>query len=160
MAFREPSEVGTCVVCGELVVRPVWPNEWERIQRTRALCSVACGRVYDADRHWLPSRAPASVSEDEASRLIAAARDRMRAGTDARPVARELLAAGVPPWMVKNVVVSAAARARTYERWAGAMAVFTLGHWRAAASGERHDPGSGGDALADVETWLVRFAAK
>ncbi len=83
----------------------------------------------------------------------------MSAGDDAGPVARDLLAAGVPSWMVRNAVVAAGAAARGRTRELGALSWLTLGRWFPATD-VRHDASTGIDALDAIAAWDARFGAK
>jgi hypothetical protein len=158
-AYRE-GRARTCVVCGARLEVAHWPNAWEKSVGVRPCCSDRCAKGFDADRHWMPSEAPALLSDDAASIAVASAKARMARGDDADPVARDLLLAGVPPWMVRNAVVAAGARASRGVRELAMLPILTLGRVFVSRSGDtKHDPSSGGDALASIAAWEARFGA-
>ena len=160
MVTSNERSAGGCVVCSGPVTTPVWPNAWERAEGRRPCCSENCRSAFHPDRHWMPSEKPAELGEEAVDTMIYAAKARMKQGDEASPVARDLLIAGVPPWMVRNAVVDAGGRARRAQALGAASLWMTFGGWIAGSTRERHDPSKGRDALEDVAQWIARFGER
>jgi hypothetical protein len=146
------------VVCGTRVEVAHWPNAWEKSLAVRPCCSDACAKAFDADRHWMPSTAPRLLSEADANAAVGSAKARMARGDDAGPVARDLLIAGVPAWMVRSAVIGAGVSVRRRMQELAAMPFLTFGRWFAVERGaSKHDPASGSAALDAIDAWERRF---
>lgn len=145
-----------CVVCGARAEAAHWANAWERSLGVHPCCSDACAKQFDPDRHWMPSLAPRPLDDAQASDAVARGKARMAKGDDAGPVARDLLMAGVPPWMVRNAVIAAGARARRSARELAMLPLLTLGAFFAPRTTD-HDATTGHAALDAVAAWERRF---
>jgi hypothetical protein len=148
-----------CVVCGTTVAidAALYANAWERSLKQHPCCSESCTARFDAGVHWLPAVAPAVASDDEANRFLHAGKLRVRAGDGPGLVARDLLIAGVPPWMVRNMLVGegvSAAKAKSTGRLLSAMTGFAGLLW---GSTDVRDSRAIAGAHDVIEEWTARF---
>lgn len=138
--------------------RTLYPNSWESSLGQRACCSTACVGSFDADLHWIPSRKPPPIDAREQDKLIAAAKVRLRNGDIDGVVARDLLLAGVSPYLTRNAVAGASmagAASRRTAGWLSAMSFLGGSLW---LSRDKRI-GSFGDANADIAEWEERFGS-
>jgi hypothetical protein len=131
-------------------------NAWERSLGQRGCCGDACVARFDPDRHWIPSRAPAPLGEDEVNRFLAIGKSRLRDGDPPAPVARDMLLAGVPSWVVRRAVYGSSLAAASNRRQSAGLSLMTLGRF-VWGTGDKRDPDAIGDADPDIEAWEARF---
>lgn len=156
-----------CVVCGvPLSATGIhYANAWEASLRQHPCCSPACGQQFDPNLHWMPAAAPAALADELAREPIEHAKRRLRDGDDSGLVARDLLSAGVAPWMVRRALLSGAMTAVTSDRLTGSWNSF-FGHLlgRSLLIGDPKrgvaDPGAVLDGNATVDAWEQRFGTR
>lgn len=149
-----------CVVCGLTLdaKRTLYANSWESALGQRGCCSDACVASFDADQHWMPSKKPAPIAASERDRLLTNARISLRNGDAGAVVARDLLLAGVSPYLTRNAVAGASmagAASRRAAGWLSAMSFLGGSLW---LSRDKRT-GSFGDANADIAAWEARFGS-
>ncbi len=145
-----------CVVCGE--ARTLYANAWESALGQRGCCSEVCVASFDADRHWNPSAKPAPITAREQDKLIASAKASLRNGDSGAVVARDLLLAGVSPYLTRNAVAGAAMAGASSRRTAGWLSVMSALGGSLWLSRDKRN-GSFGDANADIAAWEIRFGS-
>jgi len=105
----------------------------------------------------MPSQAPTPLDEDETARLLERAKSRLRQGDSPAVMARELLLAGMEPWIIRNALHGAGMAAAANQRTARALSLMTsLGGLR-WLSRDKRDPRAIPNAQADIEAWEARF---
>jgi hypothetical protein len=151
-----------CVVCqGSLELSEAhYANAWERSRKKLPCCSAACATTFDPDLHWIPAVLPQPAAGDEAIDLRNRARQRLRAGDEARPVVRELLLAGMSPGTLRYCVAessdattdakSAATRTSVLGFVKG---VLLGGRTVVAESRDQRSRKTYADATADLTQW-------
>ncbi|MFT5357916.1 MAG: hypothetical protein ACI9KE_005153 [Polyangiales bacterium] len=149
-----------CVVCGEGLSpkRTLYANSWESALGQRGCCSDICVASFDADRHWIPSRKPPPIDAGEQDKLLASAKVSLRNGDAGAVVARDLLLAGVSPYLTRNAVAGASmagAASRRTAGWLSALSFLGGGLW---LSRDKRT-GSFGDANAIIAEWEERFGS-
>ena len=125
-----------CVVCRKALdpAGARYANAWEASLKQHPCCSDACCGKFDVDVHWFPVALPAALADDAAARFMEVGKGRIRKGDAPALVTRDLLVAGVPPWMVRRALYGAVQAAATSDRqtkgWnLGAMlSTLFLGH--------------------------------
>jgi len=148
-----------CAVCGGSVDgEPRYGNAWEKSLAIRACCGAECVAAFDVDVHWIPSDAPEPVSDDDSLRLVTGARQRLRDGESPSLVARDLLIAGVAPWVVRRMLDAAGIAAAASRATAGQLSLMTLLGGIGWVSRDRRDPRATVGAHADVDAWEQTFA--
>jgi hypothetical protein len=158
------SETIACVVCG----RPVAPqaaqfaNAWERSRKKSPCCSDGCAKAFDPDVHWIPAVLPKVVEGDEASELRQMARKRLASLSEARPVVRELLIAGLAPETLRfcveesNAATAAAKSSATKKTLLGFVTGRIFGvRGVVPESRDQRSAKSYDDARADLAQWAA-----
>jgi hypothetical protein len=117
-----------CVVCGKEVVAETaqYSDAWEASLRQHPCCSRECCGQFKPDVHWMPYAAPALLSDDEAAERMAFGTKRLRDGDGPGLVARDLLIAGVPSWMVRRALLGAAMAATKSDKLTRSWNAFGL----------------------------------
>lgn len=155
----------SCVVCGGEVLEAQYANAWEASLKQHPCCSRACCEAFDPDVHWFPVVLPEALDEEEAARRVELGKRRIRQGDAPRLVARDLLLAGVPPWMVRRSLLGAAADAvssdRTTSRWNlwGAVTTLLTGHGVLVGDRDRGltNAGEALDGSSEIDAWERHF---
>jgi hypothetical protein len=153
--------MSVCVVCGTEVDanEAHYANAWERSRKKAPCCSQACAKAFDPDVHWIPAVLPTVAVGDEAIRLREMARKRLAALSEARPVVRELLAAGLSPEALRYCVEESSAATATSKSSAtkksllGFVTGRLLGRSVIAESRDQRSSKSYDDARADLAQW-------
>jgi hypothetical protein len=138
-----------CVVCKQTIdpASVQYANAWESALKQHPCCSQACCAKFDPTVHWLPGEAPTSLSDDEANKRVALGKSRLKNGDSPGTVARDLLIAGVPSWMVRRALFGAAAAAASSDRTTNGWNILGIFSWIFAGAGVFVRDGSRG--LAD-----------
>lgn len=147
-----------CVVCGETLdaSRALYANSWESALGQRGCCSDVCVASFDADLHWIPSRKPPPIDADAQDKLLASAKVSLRNGDTGAVVARDLLLAGVSPYLTRNAVAGASMAGAASRRTAGLLSAFSVLGGSLWLSRDKRT-GSFGDTNADIAEWEKRF---
>jgi hypothetical protein len=154
-SMGEPS----CVVCRAVLTMDTahYANAWERRLKQHPCCSEPCASRFDVDAHWLPAVAPPLVGDDEANRLVQAGKHRVRTGDGPAVVARDLLIAGVPAWMVRNMLVGEGVSAAKTKSTGRLLSVMTVLGGRLWGSTDVRDSNAIAGAHEVIEEWTARF---
>ncbi|MFK8001955.1 MAG: hypothetical protein AB8H86_20330 [Polyangiales bacterium] len=149
-----------CVVCGGTLdeTQTLYANSWESALGQRGCCSAACVSSFDADRYWMASNKLQSINAREQDRLLASAKVSLKNGDSGAVVARDLLLAGVSPYLTRNAVAGASmagASSRRTAGWLSAMSFLGGSLW---LSRDKR-AGGFGDANADISAWEARFGS-
>jgi hypothetical protein len=148
-----------CVVCGAALSsgQEHFSNAWEASLKQHACCSRECAGRFHPDVHWMPSRAPEALDEDETDRQLNLAKKRLKQGDGPGVLARELLLAGLEPWIIRNALHGAGMAARANERTARSLSLMTFLGGSRWLSRDKRDPAAIPDAMTDIEAWEARF---
>jgi hypothetical protein len=155
-----PSSIA-CVVCGKAVELQAaqYANAWERSRKKAPCCSEKCAQAFDPDVHWIPATLPKVAEGDEAIGLRQMARKRLAALSEARPVVREILIAGLAPETLRfcveesSAATSAAKSSATKKSVLGFVTGRLFGRGVVAESRDQRSPKSYDDARADLAQW-------
>ena len=118
--------------------------------------------------HWLPVEAPALLDDDAAAKRMETGKLRIKQGDGPKFVARDLLLAGVPPWMVRRALLGAAASAVSSDKTTGSWnGLGGLTRWLFGRSLLMYDANRGHtDATEtlggadEVDAWEQHFASR
>ena len=156
-----------CVVCGKEVPDggPTYANAWEASLKLHPCCSPTCSSAFNPDVHWIPAMRPAELSEPAAAEVMERGKRRIRQGDAPNLVARDLLLAGLAPWMVRRALLGAAAAAVSSKRRTGGLNLFGLftfftfgrGHFVHDPSSGLTDPRAALDGAREVDAWEAHF---
>jgi hypothetical protein len=116
----------------------------------------------------LPSKAPALLSDDDASKRVVHGKDRLKIGESPRIVARDLLLAGVPPWMVRRALFGVAATVASSDKSTKRWNVFGFLSWMFLGAGvfvgDRRrglaDPSEVVGGTDEIDRWEENFGVQ
>lgn len=160
--------MSACVVCEKSIEmqKAHYANAWERSRKKAPCCSDTCANAFDPDVHWIPATLPKVVEGDEAIELRQMARKRLAALSEARPVVRELLIAGLAPETLRYCVeessdaTAAAKSSATKKSVLGFVTGRLLGRGVIAESRDQRSAKSYDDARADLAQWEAVVKAR
>jgi hypothetical protein len=154
-----------CAVCQGEIRDAQYANAWESSLKLHACCSRECCARFDPDAHWFPNHPPTALDDVAAAAVMEQGKFRIQQGDSPRIVARDLLIAGLAPWMVRRSLLGAAAAAVASDRATsggsllGAISALLFGQGLLVGDRNRGmtDASEALDGSAQVDAWETHF---